>query len=62
MCHACDRNHHFRQVTGDNVCSMALVDYNMDGKKELLVGSEDYEIRVFKGDELLTGQHSVVNA
>lgn len=43
------------QVTGDNVCSMALVDYNADGQKELLVGSEDYAIRVFKHDELLTG-------
>lgn len=43
------------QVTGDNVCSMALVDFSMDGHNELLVGSEDYEIRVFKNDELLTG-------
>lgn len=40
-------------VTGDNVCSMALVDFNQDGHNELLVGSEDYEIRVFKHDELL---------
>lgn len=35
---------------------MALADFNMDGHKELLVGSEDYEIRVFKDDELLTGE------
>ncbi len=35
---------------------MALADFNSDGRKELLVGSEDYEIRVFKDDELLTGE------
>jgi hypothetical protein len=34
---------------------MALVDYTQDGCNELLVGSEDYEIRIFKYDELLTG-------
>lgn len=38
---------------------MALADFNMDGRKELLVGSEDYEIRVFKNDELLTGMEGV---
>ena len=44
------------QVTGDNVCSLALCDFNNDGENELLVGSEDYDIRVFKNDELLTGE------
>ena len=37
------------------MCSLALVDFNMDGQNELLVGSEDYEIRIFQHDELLTG-------
>jgi Bardet-Biedl syndrome 2 protein len=32
-------------VTGDNVSSLCLMDYNDDGKNELIVGSEDFEIR-----------------
>jgi Bardet-Biedl syndrome 2 protein len=32
-------------VTGDNVTSLCLMDYNDDGKNELIVGSEDFEIR-----------------
>ena len=40
-------------VTGDNVRSMALMDFNMNRKNELLVGSDDYEIRVFENDELM---------
>ena len=43
------------QVTGDNVCSLALCDFTANGHNELLVGSEDYDIRVFQGDELLNG-------
>ena len=42
-------------MTGDNVCSLALCDFNSDGRNELLVGSEDFDIRVFQNDELLTG-------
>ena len=41
------------QVTGDNVSSLAMVDFNLDGHKELIVGSEDYDLRVFSGDELI---------
>lgn len=41
------------QVTGDNVASLAFVDFNLDGNMELVVGSEDYDLRVFRGDELL---------
>ena len=41
------------QVTGDNVSSLAMVDFNLDGHKELIVGSEDYDLRVFSGDELV---------
>ncbi|KAG8437672.1 hypothetical protein GDO86_008397 [Hymenochirus boettgeri] len=43
----------FWTVTGDNVRSLALCDFDGNGKKELLVGSEDFDIRVFKEDEIL---------
>ncbi|CAB4058065.1 BBS2 [Lepeophtheirus salmonis] len=46
-------NDPFWTVTGDNVSSMMLIDHNSDGKNELIVGSEDYEIRVFAQDEIL---------
>ncbi len=35
---------------------MALLDFTSNRKNELLVGSEDYEIRVFEDDELLMGK------
>lgn len=44
----------FWTVTGDNVRSLVLCDFTADGKNELLVGSEDFDIRVFKEDELVT--------
>ncbi len=43
----------FWTVTGDNVSSIALCDVDDDGHLELLVGSDDYEIRVFRNEELL---------
>uniref|UniRef100_A0A8C8SYT9 Bardet-Biedl syndrome 2 n=1 Tax=Peromyscus maniculatus bairdii TaxID=230844 RepID=A0A8C8SYT9_PERMB len=43
----------FWTVTGDNVHSLALCDFDGDGKTELLVGSEDFDIRVFKEDEIV---------
>lgn len=43
----------FWTVTGDNVCSLALVDFDKDGQKELVVGSEDFDIRVFREDEII---------
>uniref|UniRef100_A0A8V0ZUG8 Bardet-Biedl syndrome 2 n=1 Tax=Gallus gallus TaxID=9031 RepID=A0A8V0ZUG8_CHICK len=43
----------FWTVTGDNVRSLALCDFDGDGKTELLVGSEDFDIRVFKEDEMV---------
>ncbi|GAB1598549.1 Bardet-Biedl syndrome 2 protein-like [Argonauta hians] len=46
-------NDMFWTVTGDNVCSLALLDFNKDGQKELVVGSEDFDIRVFKDDEII---------
>ena len=33
-------------MTGDNVTSLVLTDYNKNGLNELIVGSEDFEIRV----------------
>ncbi|XP_075694830.1 BBSome complex member BBS2 isoform X1 [Rhinoderma darwinii] len=49
----CRGNDMFWTVTGDNVRSLALCDFNGDGKNELLVGSEDFDIRVFKEDEIV---------
>ncbi|XP_058849862.1 Bardet-Biedl syndrome 2 protein homolog isoform X2 [Acipenser ruthenus] len=43
----------FWTVTGDNVRSLCLCDFTGDGNNELLVGSEDYDIRVFKEDEMM---------
>ncbi|XP_031470763.1 Bardet-Biedl syndrome 2 protein isoform X2 [Phasianus colchicus] len=43
----------FWTVTGDNVRSLALCDFDSDGKTELLVGSEDFDIRVFKEDVIV---------
>ncbi|XP_043563232.1 Bardet-Biedl syndrome 2 protein homolog isoform X1 [Chiloscyllium plagiosum] len=48
-----DGNDLFWTVTGDNVQSLALCDFDGDGKKELLAGSEDFDIRVFKEDEIM---------
>lgn len=39
----------FWSVTGDKVSSMALVDVDNDGRKELLVGSDDFEVSFFEG-------------
>ena len=39
-------NDPFWTVTGDNVTSLVLTDYNKNGLNELIVGSEDFEIRV----------------
>lgn len=46
----------FWTVTGDNVSAMALCDINGDGLHELIVGSEDYEIRFFQNEELIGEQ------
>lgn len=47
-------NEAFWTVTGDNVSSMSLSDVDMDGLQELLVGSDDFEIRIFRHEELLS--------
>ncbi|CAD5110876.1 DgyrCDS241 [Dimorphilus gyrociliatus] len=43
----------FWTVTGDNVRSLELVDFNNDNQNELIVGSEDFDIRVFQEDAIL---------
>jgi hypothetical protein len=40
-----DGNEAFWTVTGDNVSSMAVCDVDEDGELELMVGSDDYEVR-----------------
>ena len=44
----------FWTVTGDNVTSMAFCDVDEDKQNELLVGSEDYEIRIFQNEEVVS--------
>ncbi len=34
--------------------SMTLCDFDIDGRDELLVGSEDFDIRVFQGDDMIS--------
>ena len=46
-------NDRFWTVTGDVVGALALADFTNDGQKELLVGSEDFEIRAFRYDEII---------
>lgn len=43
----------FWTVTGDNVSALAFVDTNTDGVMELVVGSDDFEIRIFRDDDVL---------
>ncbi|CAG9466876.1 unnamed protein product [Pedinophyceae sp. YPF-701] len=40
-------------VTGDNVSALALADVDGDGYNEILVGSEDFQVRVFQHEECL---------
>ncbi|KAJ8925470.1 hypothetical protein NQ315_009304 [Exocentrus adspersus] len=46
-------NEIFWTAVGDVVTSMILMDYNKDGSNELVVSSEDFNIRVFKGDQVI---------
>jgi Bardet-Biedl syndrome 2 protein len=49
-----DGNEVFWAVTGDNVQAQCLCDVDGDGLPELLVGSDDFEIRAFKNDEVIS--------
>jgi Bardet-Biedl syndrome 2 protein len=42
-------------VTGDNVSAMTLCDLDTNNQPALLVGSDDFEIRIFRGEDL-TGE------
>ena len=42
----------FWTVTGDNVSTLALCDTDGKGRHELLVGSDDFEIRIFDNEEV----------
>ncbi|KAK9814709.1 hypothetical protein WJX72_010246 [[Myrmecia] bisecta] len=44
----------FWTVTGSNVSALALCDADGDGQNELLVGSEDFSIRIFKGENVIS--------
>ncbi|CAM9827453.1 unnamed protein product, partial [Ectocarpus sp. 12 AP-2014] len=44
----------FWTVTGDKVSSMTMADANGDGQRKLLVGSDDFEVRVFRREEVLS--------
>ncbi|KAG1676464.1 hypothetical protein FOA52_002284 [Chlamydomonas sp. UWO 241] len=43
----------FWTVTGDNVGAMAFCDVDGDGRHELLVGSDDFDIRIFQGEDVV---------
>jgi len=47
-------NEAFWTVTGDNVTTMIFCDVDQDGQLELVVGSEDFEIRVFRAEEVVS--------
>eukprot|EP01012_Entosiphon_sulcatum_P024785 TRINITY_DN3001_c0_g1_i1.p1 TRINITY_DN3001_c0_g1~~TRINITY_DN3001_c0_g1_i1.p1 ORF type:complete len:716 (+),score=211.22 TRINITY_DN3001_c0_g1_i1:102-2249(+) len=44
----------FWTVTGDNVTALALIDIDEDQQNELLVGSEDNEIRIFQNESVIS--------
>ncbi|KIZ00360.1 putative Bardet-Biedl syndrome 2 protein like protein [Monoraphidium neglectum] len=48
-----DGNDVFWSVTGDVVSALALADIDGDGRNELLVGCDDFEIRIFKDEDLI---------
>lgn len=39
-------------LIGDNVSALAICDVDGDGENELIVGSDDFEIRIYKGTQL----------
>ncbi len=47
-------NEAFWTVTGDNVSSLVLCDLDANNNNQLLVGSDDFEIRVFKNEEMVS--------
>lgn len=49
----CNSEELFWTVTGDIANSMTVLDFDFDTEKELVVGSDDYSIRVYKGEEMI---------
>ena len=47
-------NEAFWTVTGDNVSAMEVFDVDGDGMDELVVGSDDFEIRTFRSEDVIT--------
>lgn len=47
-------NEQFWTVTGDNVACLEFCDVDSDGRMEMLVGSEDFEIRIFHDEEVVS--------
>lgn len=48
-----DGEERFWTVSGDNVQALTFVDFDQDGVDELVVGSDDFAIRIFKGEEII---------
>ena len=48
-----DGEERFWTVSGDNVRALGFFDFNGDGVDELVAGSDDFAIRVFKGEEII---------
>ncbi|KXZ53986.1 hypothetical protein GPECTOR_5g1 [Gonium pectorale] len=48
-----DGSEKFWTVTGDNVSAMAFCDVDQDGRNELLVGSDDFDVRIFVGEDVI---------
>ena len=48
-----DGEERFWTVSGDNVQSLSFFDFDRDGVEELIAGSDDFAIRVFKGEEII---------
>ena len=48
-----DGEERFWTVSGDNVGALEFFDFNGDGADELVAGSDDFAIRVFKGEEII---------
>ena len=48
-----DGEERFWTVSGDNVSSLGFWDFNGDQVDELIAGSDDFAIRVFKGEEIV---------
>ncbi|KAK9738481.1 Ciliary BBSome complex subunit 2, N-terminal [Popillia japonica] len=46
-------NEMFWTAIGDVVTSLILMDYNKDGFNELIASSEDYNIRVYSGEQII---------